>query len=803
MRHWIHFSSKGKSRLHSPFAITLVVGLAALASVPRLEALFGSFDQVHFDIVLSAMARPASDSVMLVGKGERSLRILGREKMFSPALNAQLIDDLRGAASIVFDIPLPAREQYDTGFFEAVKRNGRVVVGLPSTDIDADGRLLLPLPDPAPESAAAIGQREISIGDYDVVTGLMPYRAIGDAVYPHVVLAALNIARSNGETALRVSAERAMAYVGAADGSNARTLRLLLPRVKSIKSYSFADVVEGRVPPSEFNGKIVFVGHEIFRPLGIHKVSAINEAFVSGTQLDAMFTSALLAASVVNEIPPVLKLIVNVAVALGMLLICELSKARRLHVFALLWAGAILGASTLALAIFRVWVPVGASLAVCALVYVYFAWSQLFGMHQLLKREIDRLREISTGVGAVRFSPVSPGGEVGESTLLDEVKVAMRQIREWQEAYVAVINLLPYPVFLERARKLALWNSRGAELLDEYAVPSDSGEAGGHAGALREVLERFAALDPMNQPARECEISVGGRDYKLMNVPFTQFSPLAVEDDVASLICLIDIDDVKRSVSQDRQTLRHIAHDLRNPLTTILALIEQHSSKAGASSDEKFMADLRRLVSYSLRMAQDFMQLSRAEALDPATFSSVVVDDVVDEALDQVAAIADAKSIDISLERRGNVSGWVTGNRDMLLRTIVNVLDNAIKYSPSGTSVNVILERESRGGHAFAVIRVRDNGVGIPEDAMEKIFEPFYQVGASKRDAAAGVGLGLAFVKAVMERHAGKVLINRRAGGRGTEAVLMLPIGLAMVPTVDVPTIATVGTQYPIAANRR
>ena len=799
MRHWMNLPAGKTIRLRSPFAVVLVVALAAAASTPRFESLFSSFDQLHFDATALVFANRSSDRVVLISKGEGSLRELGRESVFSPATNAQLIDRLSGAASIVFDIPLPAREQYDDTFFDAIARNKRVVVGLPSTDTDMSGKLLLPLPEPAPEVAAAIGQRDVTIGHYGVVTGFVPYRTIDNRVYPHVSLEAIGVAGLGG---MLPDFHRYEFLQTTALGKRPRqSVLLMLPRVKSVQTYSFADVVKGRIPTSAFNGKIVFIGHAIYRPLGEYNVSSLNDYVVNGAQLDAMITSAVLNDDIVSEIPPVSQLLVDPVLALGMLLICWLTKTRNLHTYALAWGICIFATSTVLLGLFRVWIPIGSALAICVVVYSYFAWSQLLGMHRLLHREISRLRELSSSIGVVRMSDEDSHGAI-ESNLLDEVKLAMQQIREWQEAYVGVINMLPYPIVLVRGRKLVLWNNSAAELLGETVT--DSG--GIHAGEkpkLEAVLEQFAAQGLGEAPAQEREMVLNDREYMLVNVPFAQFSPLSVQEDAAHLICLVDVDDLKKSVTHDRQALRHIAHDLRNPLTTILALIEQQSigmqdSLTGVH-DEKFMHDLRRLVGYSLRMAQDFMQLSRAEVLDPATFSMVDVADLVDEAVDQVGAFAEARSVRLVLHQKTDEAIWIDGNRDMLQRAVINVLDNAIKYSTENTVVDVTLERDPhRAESRHVLVRVADHGIGIPQEAIPLLCEPFFQVDGKRRDVAAGVGLGLSFVRAVIGRHGGSISIESEVG-QGTSVALSLPIATDSIVAGDDEPAGTAAPSLPKA----
>jgi signal transduction histidine kinase len=110
---------------------------------------------------------------------------------------------------------------------------------------------------------------------------------------------------------------------------------------------------------------------------------------------------------------------------------------------------------------------------------------------------------------------------------------------------------------------------------------------------------------------------------------------------------------------------------------------------------------------------------------------------------------------------------WVRGQYDMLLRAVVNVLDNAVKYSPPNSHIVVRLARWGE----MAGISVVDQGIGIPEHALPRLFELFYQVDEGRGD---GAGLGLPFVKAVMQAHGGGVEVKSRSR-LGSEFLLLAP----------------------------
>ena len=115
---------------------------------------------------------------------------------------------------------------------------------------------------------------------------------------------------------------------------------------------------------------------------------------------------------------------------------------------------------------------------------------------------------------------------------------------------------------------------------------------------------------------------------------------------------------------------------------------------------------------------------------------------------------------------------WAVGEEEGLARAIGELLDNAVKFSPDGGRIEVELQIE--GGTAR--ILVRDEGVGIPAEALERVGEPFYQVDGGTTRRFGGMGIGLAVARAVAEAHGGRLYLRPRSP-RGTEAVLELPMG--------------------------
>jgi signal transduction histidine kinase len=141
------------------------------------------------------------------------------------------------------------------------------------------------------------------------------------------------------------------------------------------------------------------------------------------------------------------------------------------------------------------------------------------------------------------------------------------------------------------------------------------------------------------------------------------------------------------------------------------------------------------------------------------------------DAVGQTRVAARKKSISLHGPSGDVGDTLIHGDAHMLMRALVNVIDNAIKYSPPCTAIDVRIERI---GDAELALHVVDQGIGIPAEALQRLFEPFFQVERGRREDG-GVGLGLPFVKAVVERHRGTVEVSS-VPGRGTDFVIRLPL---------------------------
>ena len=156
------------------------------------------------------------------------------------------------------------------------------------------------------------------------------------------------------------------------------------------------------------------------------------------------------------------------------------------------------------------------------------------------------------------------------------------------------------------------------------------------------------------------------------------------------------------------------------------------------------MRQIEHYANTNLRFAESFLQLARAEANESISFEPTDMHSVIANALGQTYPLAAAKDIRL-VQLACDADAWVMGHSDLLERTVVNLLTNAIKYSDANTQVKVSLQVEN----GQVACEVEDEGIGIPAEELDGIFQRFQRGASDDSQKRAGIGLGLRFVSVV------------------------------------------------------
>lgn len=283
--------------------------------------------------------------------------------------------------------------------------------------------------------------------------------------------------------------------------------------------------------------------------------------------------------------------------------------------------------------------------------------------------------------------------------------------------------------------------------------------------------------------------------------------PLPPEgDDALALLVLRDETDVRRMELMRVDFLANASHELRTPLASLSGFIETlkgHAREDDAARD-RFLDIMAVQAERMSRLVADLLSLSRIELnehIPPA--GKVDLSRAVSDVADAVSVLTAERKVGVRIEGAA-IRTPVTGDRDQIVQVVQNLVDNAVKYSPSGGVVEVavragvtpdvtpetvipgatrlsLLTPDHQAGQRYAQVTVRDHGPGMAREHLPRLTERFYRVEGQKSGERLGTGLGLAIVKHIVNRHRGGLTVES-APGQGAAFTAYFP----MPPAKDV-----------------
>jgi two-component system sensor histidine kinase SenX3 len=295
-------------------------------------------------------------------------------------------------------------------------------------------------------------------------------------------------------------------------------------------------------------------------------------------------------------------------------------------------------------------------------------------------------------------------------------------------------------------------------------------------------LRRLARAARRDGEARHGVVDTRGRLGREPIAVSARVAPLVETGYVALL--LDDVTETRRLEAVRRDFVANVSHELKTPVGALTLLAEAVQDAADdPEAIRRFAGRMQHEGTRLGRLVAELIELSRLQGAEPLPSPTMVdVDTLIVEAVDRTRLAAEAAGIVVVSGGQGRLS--VRGNELQLVTALVNLIDNAIAYSPAGTRVAVGTRR--RDGHVE--ISVSDQGIGIAESDLERVFERFYRADPARSRATGGTGLGLAIVKHIATNHGGGVSVWS-VEGSGSTFTLRLPLAgsLAEPDSEDVP----------------
>ncbi|MGB4589537.1 MAG: ATP-binding protein [Clostridiaceae bacterium] len=237
---------------------------------------------------------------------------------------------------------------------------------------------------------------------------------------------------------------------------------------------------------------------------------------------------------------------------------------------------------------------------------------------------------------------------------------------------------------------------------------------------------------------------------------------------VGTVVVLEDITDLKKLEKMRSQFVANVSHELKTPLTSIKGFSETLKYVEDEETRIKFLDIINEESERLTRLINDILTLSTIEQTKSAKIEFLDISSETDKIYHMLAPKAESKNIKFSLTSSGNLHTY--GDKDNFKQMIINLVDNAIKYTKDGGEVKIVLDKiEDK-----LRIVVQDSGIGIPKKHLDRIYERFYRVDKSRDRVMGGTGLGLAIVKHIVLSFNGTIDLESEPG-KGTKFTILIP----------------------------
>jgi two-component system phosphate regulon sensor histidine kinase PhoR len=234
-----------------------------------------------------------------------------------------------------------------------------------------------------------------------------------------------------------------------------------------------------------------------------------------------------------------------------------------------------------------------------------------------------------------------------------------------------------------------------------------------------------------------------------------------------------DVTELKRMDQVRIDFVANVSHELRTPLTSIKGYAQTLKEDFPESTpSRKYLETIERNTDRLIALVQDLLNLSALESGADLERDSFSVKSITEKALTQLETIRLARNHTVIQHFEFT---QMSGDPKRIEQVMFNLLENAFKYMPTGGTVEIFWE--DRG--SFNQLRIKDNGLGIPEEHHNRIFERFYRIDSARNREQGGTGLGLAIVKHIVQRHGGKIQVSGGIG-KGTEFICTFPKEIGM-----------------------
>lgn len=705
---------------------------------------------------------PVDPRILIVTIDDYSLQQLGQWP-WSRAMHAQLLDRLSAAnvKGVLFDVIFSEPDSHpdnDQLLAQAACRAGNVFVPLLREGVARYGQPLGEIEPVAALSHCAKGIGHINAeADADGIVRSV-YLSEGPTQNPRPQLAWLLYEETLADKG-NVPMPGTPALPSAQGWQRAHEIRI--PFIRSDAGFPrvpYVSVLRGEVPPELLRDRLILIGSTA-PGLGDRYVTPQSASLgtTPGIEIQANILNGLLQQRNIVALDQRLAALLSVVIV-GELLGLLLVRPRRA-----LWL--TLGAMTAALlgsgVLMRLgwWWSPAASLLGMMLGYLIWNWRRLNAVLAYFGWELARL-DSEPKVFPERRRAQAPAGDVLQGQIV-ALEQAMSRTRDTRRFIADGLEYLPVATLISDPQgRILLANRKAREVFSRSLVGEDMLEQLSDLGypvPSNGMPSALSTLEPLE--FRDTQ----ARSLRLDLAPLL---PAEGDSVIGWLLSLTDLS-VERDAEEQRAVLlRFLSHDLRAPHSAILALLDVQRHEV--SGDIQVFSQIELQVRKALNLTEAFVQLAKAESeayqFQPSLFAMLLLD-----TFDQASSIAHMKNIQLLHDLDEDAEALVLADQSLLARALFNLLENAIKYSPAGSRISVRVSC----AEGWLLCEIADQGRGIAVDELPELFSQYRRF--TSAHGSDGLGLGLSMVKAVVDRHGGRISCHSVVG-QGTTFSVQLPL---------------------------
>lgn len=685
------------------------------------------------DFAASLTTQEPADDIAIVAIDERSLASVG-EWPWSRATHARLIDNLRkaGAKIVLYDVLFvePGDPADDALLAAAIAQHGKVVLPfsfVPTLNQAEGTEPSYPLP-ALVDAAAALGHIQVTPDDDGAVRRFALGLQIDGQSYRHFVPAALALA------------DPGITIMNTAPGG-----RWPIVPFRPANSYPVipADaVLNATVPPELVAGRIILIGATAQGMGDNHPVPSRHISLMSGVETQANLLDSLRSNALIHELPrSMAAALAGIALVAQFLAFWKFSPRSGLGV-SLAVLGLTAGFATALVPLAHVWIPPGTALLVVVLAYPLWSWRRLTIVSGYLQLEAERLMA-ATGETTI------PAGFDMVARQVNRLRQLVGEVSDALEFVRSAIEASPDAILVVDANNsVLLANQAASHLFNE--TPDPIGQS------LADLyINQSLCIDRTNT-----EIALpDGRAFLFASATL---AGKLMEGEGNRIIAFRDITEIRRTQRENEELFQFLSHDMRSPQVAILALTQE------LGADKRQLAEqIRSQAQLTLGLADGFVQLARVQETSP-NFADHDLSFLIEETIDQIHTLAVRKNITLQRDIPADPI-FAEVDPAQIARMASNLIGNAVKYTQEGGLISISLALVSTDE---VQITVADNGPGLPP---ERLNDPFMRFGTRSNAGGPSAGLGLAFVKRVVDAHHGR--IDMQSGPKtGTIFEITLPL---------------------------